>query len=324
MNTASQIYTSSAYCEAVRLLLDRSIADVADGEYRRLKRLSGSRYHHDVREALRQLGGLKGGDPPKYDDPWVALFYLTWYQPRQINLAASLARQYLPHCERPRNIIDVGCGSFATLFGVAIAIADSQYSTSSPDPIGYYGIDSANHMRRIGIRLLYRFRDLVEEASRSDLVYANKLDVLFSVLDSFFPFVTGSNKQHDGEDVFWLSALHAVYKSNSGELARKMQDLRTAHPRMAFEMITAAHDIQLVKAISRNEARQVSLAGNFVFRGWCPQITGWRYKVACDFVSHSGELSSKDRYLCRNVPWTRSHVGTAWLAPSRPDHGHIS
>ena len=74
---------------------------------------------------------------PDYDDPWVALLYLTWYQPSQVNLAYTLSRRILgatnPFLSGSLQIVDYGCGALAMLFGLALAAAET-HQKDRPHP----------------------------------------------------------------------------------------------------------------------------------------------------------------------------------------------
>ena len=75
-------------------LLERAILRVAEIEYRRLSSgLAPEQAAARVEAALEAMAGLRDGVPPDYNE-WDALFYLTWYQPRQINLTQLVASQF--------------------------------------------------------------------------------------------------------------------------------------------------------------------------------------------------------------------------------------
>ena len=74
-------------------LLEGAILEVAKSEYARLSAgLAPHQVATRVGDALESLGGLRRGVAPAYDE-WDALFYLTWYQPRQINLTRHSRNQ---------------------------------------------------------------------------------------------------------------------------------------------------------------------------------------------------------------------------------------
>ena len=72
-------------------LLESAILRVAETEYRRFSSgLTPGQAAARVTRALESMAGLRDGVPPDYNE-WDALFYLTWYQPRQVNLTQLVA-----------------------------------------------------------------------------------------------------------------------------------------------------------------------------------------------------------------------------------------
>ena len=92
-------------------VLDRAIKEVAEREYQRLSRgLSCGDVAGRVDKALDSLGKLQKREEPDYDCEWVALFYLTWYQPRQINLVYSYLDCRKVELPERLQVVDLGCG----------------------------------------------------------------------------------------------------------------------------------------------------------------------------------------------------------------------
>lgn len=84
----------------VREVLDRAISEVAEAEYSRLTEgMSLKVQTESVDAALKSLMMLQKGISPKYSSEWIALFYLTWYQPRQIHLAYATLREHISERE---------------------------------------------------------------------------------------------------------------------------------------------------------------------------------------------------------------------------------
>ena len=83
--------------QAVTDALSEAITTVAQNELDELTvGLTSSQKAHQIGNALTELEKLsRGTGIPDYNDPWVALFYVTWYQPRQINIAYSMLKSYL-------------------------------------------------------------------------------------------------------------------------------------------------------------------------------------------------------------------------------------
>ena len=110
-----------------RKSLDRAIANLAEAEYGRLSTEGGlgtKEQHELVDRALRSLKELQQGRKADYGDEWVGVFYLTWYQPRQIQLAYAALRELIPERNPPKYIIDYGCGAWAVQIALALRIAD--------------------------------------------------------------------------------------------------------------------------------------------------------------------------------------------------------
>ena len=106
------------------------------------------------------------GHEPIFTDPWVALFYLLWYQPSQISLFHSIFANLL--CsdineDRSRGtkgnlqIADFGCGAFAVQFGATLACME--LPKRQMPGLAITNIDSSREMTVLG-------RDLCTEWER--------------------------------------------------------------------------------------------------------------------------------------------------------------
>ena len=124
--------------QAVTEALSEAIIKVAENELERLTvGLGTQKKAEHIEYALNELSGLSSSNMPKYADRWVALFYLTWYQPRQINIAYRMVKGYLNEDSIDESnelfVVDFGCGAFAMQFGTALAFADiAQLGKSTP------------------------------------------------------------------------------------------------------------------------------------------------------------------------------------------------
>ena len=129
--------------------------------------------------ALESLDELKRGGIPNYNDEWVALFYLTWYQPKQINLAYSVLTGISSNLESENKplwirdgskvengkfyYIDFGCGCLATMFAVAIAAADSITHGKFISRIVIECIDNSSAMIDLGEKTWGKFVSYMKE-----------------------------------------------------------------------------------------------------------------------------------------------------------------
>lgn len=227
----------------VREALDHAIEEVAKVEYPRLAEgmsLDDQRQH--VNDALKSLKDLGRGAMPHYGK-WVALFYLTWYQPRHIHLAytvldqqiSTVLHRQISEQHRPRRVIDLGCGGWAVQIALAILI------TERPELQGLVvdGIDSSGPMRDIGELLWRKLRETVEKNANAPLlamVDRAKLDT-YKRLGRTLESMTNSCTCHASCDAYlsdgikkpgncWLTAFHVVYQSNRSDLEAVFQRIR--------------------------------------------------------------------------------------------------
>lgn len=153
--------------ESIRGMIDRAIAEVAEREYQRLIRgLSEEEVVDHVRRALTELEKLSSrkGGTPAYDCEWVALFYVTWYQARHINLVYSFLDQgSVEFPSRCLRVVDLGCGAMAMQFALAVFAATSHQPGAW---ISVTGIDNSRPMIAIGGKLWKCLKKMVSEEAR--------------------------------------------------------------------------------------------------------------------------------------------------------------
>jgi hypothetical protein len=206
--------------EALTGALDRAITKVADRQFLKLSswmpRLGWS---NRIRPALDSLAQLQQGNPPNYDDPWTALFYLTWYQPGQIQLAHLMVEglkqargneSLLANGCRSLHVVDFGCGALAMQFAVSWAAADA---LERQEPISSIKVDSydANPaMLDLGNILWEQFKEEVKYDRRLGQLSksAEMIEARCGKPESLFPYRTLVEEER------WLSAIHAVDSSN--------------------------------------------------------------------------------------------------------------
>ena len=285
--------------------LDIAIAKVAEAEYDRLS--AGRPAEHvaqKVDQAVASFLRLARGISPAYDE-WDALFYLTWYQPRQVNLALALAWPFDQE-PQPLHIIDVGCGSLAMQIAMAIAVARSGLPEQDIY-IELHGIDPSDAMTRIGRLLLCAFSDVVRSdpvLSRSRLRMAcDRTQEHMGVWRNLAMYYR-SDRAHEGgiypSPNCWLTALHAVYASNYDQMYKIFQFIRRQSD-PAYEVVTC-HKVGYASAqlICRRDARQVRLLKDrFAFSGHLHRTTSLRQQLA----RRSPTSDMTRRLLAQPVPW---------------------
>ena len=207
---------------AVQNALDRAIAKAAKDEFNRLrKKLSRFEIAQQVEAALNSLNGLSRGDMPEYN-AWDALFYVTWYQPSQINLAYSIITEMQDQgvaLDDKLHIVDFGCGALAMQFAVALAIADALRQGQSVSKIGIDLIDGSEHMIRLGKKIWRQFKiEVDKESSLSRL--AEACEIIKHRRNT-----PDSVKRQEWANNCWISAIHAVYRQNKGVVKQELSTL---------------------------------------------------------------------------------------------------
>lgn len=268
-----------------------AIAKVAEDEYRRLSTgKSPEECLNHVKQALKSLGELQNpsGDVPKYNE-WDALFYLTWYQPRQINLALAIVHDFFS--DNSLHVIDVGCGALAVQIAAAVATAEKR-SWGSKINITVQGIDPSEPMRNIGKKLWKEFCSIVDKNPR--LLY----------LSQVCNAMTDSCDSHNSKDAYycsadahigsgassaecWLMAVHAVYDSNKDSLRDILADIRRKSAPM-LEVVTShskKRDLAEFVAGGGFKEWKVRSKGS----GVLPKTTLWRRRLSNGLTQQSPE-----------------------------------
>ena len=217
--------TTSSHASKVRecfTALDRSISAASSAEFERLSEgMTGEEQASRIVGALKQLKELQSprGEPPKYDDPWVTLLYVLWYQPGQTYLAYRIIRE-LAGRRRPQQlrVMDIGCGALATELAIDIAIACGAFpgnGVALPVPV-VYSHDSSSSMVSMG--------ESISEALLSDSDFSNGSPSEFSKRVLVEDDLTSlpSNSSHEE---WWVTALHAVYQSNRPEIRAHLNEV---------------------------------------------------------------------------------------------------
>lgn len=286
--------------------LDEAIAGLAEDEYRQLSAgRSPEDVAADVARALRSFERLQMGTPPTYN-AWDALLYLTWYQPRQVNLARA-AVAGIGEASQPVHVIDIGCGALATAIAMAISAAAANVSPSNID-VTVHGIDPSDHMRSIGLRLLRRFSLIVAgEPSLSRLgAMCERIEANLAIhrtLHEYYelqPEAMGVGNAT--KSTCWLTVIHAVYASNVDGLLKDLERIRRKSLPV-YEVVTC-HKVgrDAAARLCRRDARELMLRReNFDIHGHLNETTSWRSRLAQRLPTTVDPILAP--YLRGRVPW---------------------
>lgn len=251
-------------------VLDLTIANVAETEYSRLSAgMSPEVVAARLDRAMASLLGLGQGIPADYDE-WDALLYLTWYHPRQVNLALAASWPFMDE-PQPLHIIDVGCGSLAMATAIAIAVAQSDLPERDVH-IELHGIDPSGPMRAIGLRLLGAFSERCgkdPELSRLGMAseQISRMSGYWRTLDEYYKSEYAHERGIYPSPNCWLTAIHAIYESNAVSLRKDFMTIREQSD-PAYEVVTC-HDVgyRYARSVCRRDASNMRLLRDrFAFR----------------------------------------------------------
>ena len=297
-------------------VLDTVSVKVAEAELERLRRdLADEQVVTKVRHALTELEKLQHSECPDYNDPWVALCYLTWFHPGHIRLSRHLFNQLAEgkgsapldqEQGRQLHVVDFGCGTLATLFGLTWCIAEALEAGSTVYPVRVSCFDTSAPMLDLGVKLWQQFkREVKEEPSLTLVVEATE-----SLLKP--------NRLHDlttlkenPQEVYLLAALHTVYKIDSDMTGCQSNVVKESLNNI-FENLEPAYGlltcrchpipISLLRDVTPFNSTDyfaeydvVNLPSNETL----PGITGWRQHINEEFSIDHGYLVGDVKWECR-------------------------
>ena len=212
--------------------LDNTIKAVGEATFDRLAKTRNGPAWYPMNGAFLQLRRLIDDEMPIYDD-WSALFYLLWYQPKQINVAyraingkrrgKRLINASILH------LIDFGCGALAMQFGIALSIADAIDRGDPVPTVRVDSIDECDAMINLGRNVWQTFMDsLAENPRMATLTQAcGLIDWHTNNAETTEEFVRAIPRQIGAE--VWLSALHTVYDENIKDVRDSLAEIVRHH-----------------------------------------------------------------------------------------------
>ena len=229
--------------DQVATILQEAIRDTAKLEYARLSAkcvtTRGPLTCTDA--ALGRLSGLQGGTQPEYD-PWVALYYLTWYQYAHINFACAILDRLFGDnpIEEPIHVIDLACGAMATQFALAVYSATGSPHNRPPPSITVHNIDPSESMRSIGQTLWEQFTYISSGRCAALSRACGSIESISVSSHRELPNINPSEKRI-------LLAMHAVYANNKDDIRDAVQQIRNRFMPTETVMTCNAKRDELVK-----------------------------------------------------------------------------
>ena len=308
--------------EALTDVLDRAIARVAARKFASLSEgMTKEGWSSNVHQSLESLGGLQQSNPPNYNDPWIALFYLTWYQPGQIQLVRSLIDeqrkanadgQLLGDGRQALHVVDFGCGALAMRFGLVLALADALEQGEDINAIHIDSIDPNMTMVQMGVQIWNEFLGQILSSKKDD-PSMNWMIAAIRTLSQPVPTVRNIKLKElnvNPQAEYWLTAIHAVYANNVEEVNSSLAKLvSTKEPDVGI--LTGHNHVgqgSLLRSASPFEATRFTRRTYALgprFSSSLPEVTRWRQQL-------NNQMISRHRFLDGQVTWAfRSSV--AWI-----------
>ena len=247
-------------------------------------------WHQNVHNALDSFGMLRKGTPPDYNDDWVALFYLTWYQASQINLAHSLiegmnqsrgCNNFIANGTPSLHVVDFGCGALAMQFAIAWAAAEALENGANIKSIRIGSCDVAIPMVRLGQQL---WREFKLEISRYESLRTLS-DVCEEVIRPRYGKPESGilfNTPRVNEER-WLSAIHTVYENNVEELRESLyqlaQDITPANGILSCHNDSNSKQLLHKATPFPDEFPYYSKSTESQIDDWLPEVTQWRLSL---------------------------------------------
>ena len=298
---------------AVTSALDVTIAKVAREQLEWLSSgLSSGEVAAELHRSLRSFSHLRRGGMPRYDD-WDALFYLSWYQPSQINLAYTLARNTrqdknpLRSGDGTLQVVDFGCGSLAMQFGIALAAADAVVEYGRIPGVAIVSEDNSAPMRDMGLKLWVNFINEISDTQK----YPD-LEPLRQVCREM------RFDDRSAASINWLTALHVAY-ADTVDQVKVALDTRVESIGPDVILISLHHGVPKSLAYSPQGSEKYSptedilLGTQFNLSGTLDITSMFRRKLYNEKIA--GKLPAEadnfmSNYLTvRNTEWTTSGSG---------------
>ena len=299
--------------QIIQTTLEEALVKIAEDMWRELITNPRSSDTHDfekqsVENSLQSLKRLQENGIPNYD-VWDSLFYFTYYQPRQVNLAYSILRAICTDRDifasenRTTQFIDYGCGCLATMFAVSMAAADSISRGNHIEKIKFDFIDKNPDMISAGERIWGEF----VKAMRTNYPKHPVSGVLNKIL---YNTHTSLSTMREGYEACYLTSFHCIYREN-------IDDVLGDIGRLLFQFkpvgVILTSDKNKIDCLDRLELKvsgkyhRLSIGKHLTsqFNGDLVKVTNWRSRLKEKWTcnKHEIEFALWPKYLVRNVPW---------------------
>ena len=274
--------------QEVQNSLDSAIASTASSDFDRLRDGLGQEdvieRIHQAMDELEKLRGLQM--MPDYDNEWVAPFYTSWYQPRQVCLAYTLIRkiverQYgrLTHNAAGNLcVVDFGCGALATRFGLTAAVAHAIQDGQNIGRVEVYGTDTSRPLIDMGERLWADWGMAIPDIGALRTAYETVRSVNTTNVVDWVPPETSM-----ADSDVWLVALHTAYRANRVEVRSQLNLMaETLNPRAGFVTSHEANRENVDFISPLDDAEMVEIEW-WELEAYCRETIAWRHGLVREY-----------------------------------------
>ena len=271
----------------IRMRLNHAVTEVASKQWTRLTgKIKNQIYNARFTEkSLHSLDRLKQGNMPNYDD-WDALFYPTWYQPRQVNLVYSILngikingkdRGIFGLGEKKIRFIDFGCGCLATNIAVAMCAADLAARDHKVPEIEIDNIDNSPEMILVGERIWELFQNKMKISPSHPI--CNVFDRVSYNTHTSISTLTEQSTQTP----CYVTVIHCAYKQSQYRIKKNLEELVHRFDPSGLFLTTHSSKKEVLRRLTpyqvKNSQRfSVIHTGTIYpqYRGKADRITKWR------------------------------------------------
>ncbi len=306
--------------------IDRAIATVADREMRRLTYgMTKQEIASRLEKAFVSLKSLRRSRLPDYNE-WVALLYLLWYQPQQINLSLSI-QSHAFGCEpvdsTELHIVDYGAGALATPLSCLLMKARSQANGEHAPPITVHCIDTSREMMALGRSLWVEFARMTMcvPGLRHAFAAFNSMNVVF--YESTEQLLERINRLKSIQ--YWIIALHVVYEENQREIKGELEDIRSRiEPvKILFSSHSNQKSVSMVEGVLPGGKDNYSgippqniLGAAMPYQGVLTETSIFRRELHEQLKRHLADHAETSSLLPSKVSWARDDV-KVWFSPRK-------
>lgn len=216
--------------------------------------------------ALHQLTNL-ASRKPDYNNPTLPFFYVSWYHLRHVRMCCSILERLQAESSldlKNRNIVmDMGCGAFATLWGIIYFSAYCKALNVQENPkFIVHLFDTSKPLLKIGQSMHENLREYAEKHRNDNSAMAALHDAIEAIQTSEPRENIHELELHGGNSTKIITGIHILYKED-GDFHN---DMINHMKKEEYDYAVFSHDSRI-----HNERKQITnnfLKNRLPKEGW--------------------------------------------------------